>query len=116
MSEITSVSSLGGSNIVVQFDLDRDINGAARDIQAAINAAAGELPSGLPNPPSYRKVGGGAKSAVRVQVDPLSLAPMGLSLEDLRNTLPLVNVNRPKGALDGPEQRNTRSPTRTSKS
>src|SRR6478609_2648332 len=56
VTEITSVSSLGGSNIVIQFDLNRDINGAARDIQAAINAATGELPSGLPNPPSYRKV------------------------------------------------------------
>ena len=56
VSEITSVSSLGGSSITIQFDLDRDINGAARDVQSAINAAAGELPSGLPNPPSYRKV------------------------------------------------------------
>src|ERR1700754_3027725 len=56
VSEITSVSSLGGSNITIQFDLNRDINGAARDVQSAINAAAGELPSGLPNPPSYRKI------------------------------------------------------------
>src|SRR5882724_601046 len=150
VSEITSTSSLGGSSMTIQFDLNRDINGAARDVQAAINAAAGELPSGLPNPPSYRKVnpsdapimilamtsdthelsevynladqiigqrisqvegvsqvtiGGGAKSAVRVQVNPVALASMGLSLEDIRLQLAQVNVNEPKGALDGPNQR-----------
>src|SRR5580700_9363157 len=150
VSEITSVSSLGGSSVTIQFDLNRDINGAARDVQSAINAAAGELPSGLPNPPSYRKVnpsdapimvlamtsdaiplsevynladqiigqrisqiegvsqvviGGGAKSAVRVQVNPVELASMGLSLEDLRSTLSQVNVLSPKGAFDGQQQR-----------
>src|SRR5450432_4021480 len=150
VSEITSVSSLGGSSITIQFDLSRDINGAARDVQAAINAAAGELPGGLPNPPSYRKVnpsdapimilamtsetqplsevynladqiigqrvsqvegvsqvtiGGGAKSAVRVQLNPVALASMGLSLEDIRTCLSQVNVNAPKGALEGEIQR-----------
>ena len=150
VSEITSVSSLGGSNVTIQFDLGRDINGAARDVQSAINAASGELPSGLPQPPSYRKVnpsdapimvlamtsdaiplsevynladqiigqrisqiegvsqvviGGGAKSAVRVQVNPVALASMGLSLEDLRSTLSQVNVLSPKGAFDGQQQR-----------
>jgi hydrophobe/amphiphile efflux-1 (HAE1) family protein len=150
VSEITSVSSLGGSNITIQFDLGRDINGAARDVQSAINAASGELPSGLPQPPSYRKVnpsdapimvlamtsdavplsevynladqiigqrisqiegvsqvtiGGGAKSAVRVQVNPVALASMGLSLEDLRSTLSQMNVLSPKGAFDGKLQR-----------
>jgi hydrophobe/amphiphile efflux-1 (HAE1) family protein len=149
VSEITSVSSLGGSSVTIQFDLNRDINGAARDVQSAINAAAGELPTGLPNPPSYRKVnpsdapimilamtsdalplsqvynladqiigqrisqvegvsqvtiGGGAKSAVRIQVNPVALASMGLSIEDIRTQLAQVNVNSPKGALDGPEQ------------
>ncbi len=150
VDEITSVSSLGGASVTLQFDLDRDINGAARDVQSAINAAAGELPTGLPNPPSYRKVnpsdapililamtsatqplsavynladqvigqrlsqiegvsqvtiGGGAKSAVRVQVNPVALASMGLSMEDLRTTLSQVNVDSPKGALDGKLQR-----------
>jgi hydrophobe/amphiphile efflux-1 (HAE1) family protein len=150
VSEITSVSSLGGSNITIQFDLNRDINGAARDVQSAINAASGELPSGLPQPPSYRKhnpsdapvmvlamtsdalplsqvynladqligqrvsqvegvsqvvIGGGAKSAVRVQVNPVALASMGLSLEDLRARLSQVNVLSPKGAFDGQQQR-----------
>ena len=149
VSEITSVSSLGGSNVTIQFDLSRDINGAARDVQSAINAASGELPSGLPQPPSYRKVnpsdapimvlamtsdalplsqvynladqiigqrisqvegvsqvliGGGANSAVRVQINPVALASMGLSMEDIRTTLSQANVLSPKGAFDGPEQ------------
>jgi hydrophobe/amphiphile efflux-1 (HAE1) family protein len=150
VSEITSVSSLGGSSITIQFDLNRDINGAARDVQSAINAASGELPSGLPQPPSYRKVnpsdapvmvlamtsaalplsqvynladqiigqrisqvegvsqvviGGGAKSAVRVQMNPVALASMGLSLEDIRTTLSQANLLAPKGAFDGEQQR-----------
>jgi hydrophobe/amphiphile efflux-1 (HAE1) family protein len=149
VSEITSVSSLGGSSITLQFDLNRDINGAARDVQSAINAAAGELPTGLPQPPSYRKVnpadapimilamtsdaqplsevynladqiigqrisqiegvsqvliGGGANSAVRVQINPVALASMGLSIEDIRTTLSQVNVLSPKGELDGENQ------------
>jgi len=149
VSEITSVSSLGGSSITIQFDLNRDINGAARDVQSAINAASGELPTGLPQPPSYRKVnpsdapvmvlamtsdalplsqvynladqiigqrisqvegvsqvtiGGGANSAVRVQINPVALASMGLSMEDIRTTLSQANVLSPKGAFDGPEQ------------
>jgi hydrophobe/amphiphile efflux-1 (HAE1) family protein len=150
VSEITSVSSLGGCSITIQFDLNRDINGAARDVQSAINAASGELPSGLPQPPSYRKVnpsdapimvlamtsdalplsqvynladqivgqrisqvdgvsqvfiGGGANSAVRVQMNPVALASMGLSLEDIRTMLSQVNVFSPKGAFDGAQQR-----------
>jgi multidrug efflux pump len=56
VSEITSRSSLGSSNITLQFDLKRDINGAARDVQAALNAARTLLPSGMPSNPSYRKV------------------------------------------------------------
>jgi hydrophobe/amphiphile efflux-1 (HAE1) family protein len=150
VNEITSVSSLGGSNITIQFDLNRDINGAARDVQSAIDAAAGELPSGLPQPPSYRKanpsdapimvlamtsdaqplsevynladqiigqrisqvegvsqvfIGGGANSAVRIQLNPVAIASMGLSLEDIRNTISQVNVLSPKGAIDGVGQR-----------
>ena len=56
ITQITSRSSLGSSNIILQFDLSRDINGAARDVQAAINASRTLLPSGLPSNPSYRKV------------------------------------------------------------
>ena len=149
VSEITSSSTLGGANITIQFNLDRDINGAARDVQAAINAAGGELPLNLPNPPTYRKVNpadspvmilamtsgsvpladlynladqvlgqrlsqiegvsqvsinGGAKSAVRIQVNPAVLSSMGMSMEDIRGVISQVNVDSPKGSLsDGRE-------------
>jgi len=56
ITEMTSYSRLGSTGVYIQFDLDRDINGAARDVQAAINAARGILPSGLPSNPTYRKV------------------------------------------------------------
>ncbi len=56
VSELTSTSSLGSSNITIQFDVSRDVDSAARDVQAAINAAAGDLPTGnLVTLPSYRK-------------------------------------------------------------
>ena len=56
ITEMTSSSSLGSSRITLQFDLNRDIDGAANDVQAAINAAHSLLPSGLPSNPTYRKV------------------------------------------------------------
>src|ERR1700704_4189353 len=56
ITEMTSSSSLGSTRITLQFDLDRNIDGAARDVQAAINAARSLLPSGLPSNPTYRKV------------------------------------------------------------
>jgi multidrug efflux pump len=56
VTEMTSSSSLGSTSITLQFDLNRDIDAAARDVEAAINAARGYLPSTLPNNPSYRKV------------------------------------------------------------
>ena len=56
ITEMTSTSQLGSTQVVLQFDLSRDIDGAARDVQAAINAARGQLPANLPNNPSYRKV------------------------------------------------------------
>ena len=56
VSELTSVSTLGGTSISIQFNLDRSVDGAARDVQAAINASAGDLPFNLPAPPNYHKV------------------------------------------------------------
>lgn len=55
LNEMTSTSYLGSTRITLQFDLSRNINAAARDVQAAINAAQGQLPGNLPNTPSYRK-------------------------------------------------------------
>ncbi|HUK33671.1 MAG TPA: multidrug efflux RND transporter permease subunit [Vicinamibacterales bacterium] len=56
VTEMTSSSSLGSTSVTLQFDLDRNIDAAARDVQAAINAARGYLPANLPSNPSYRKV------------------------------------------------------------
>ncbi|HVA94577.1 MAG TPA: multidrug efflux RND transporter permease subunit [Candidatus Dormibacteraeota bacterium] len=55
VTEMTSTSQLGSTNITLQLDLDRDINAAARDVQAAINGAAGQLPSNLPSLPRFRE-------------------------------------------------------------
>src|SRR6201999_289787 len=146
VNEITSVSQLNGTRITLQFDLTRDINGAARDVQAAINAASSELPPGLPSPPTYRKanpndlpvlilaltsdsiplsqiynqaeellvpamsqvpgvsevdVGGGARTAGRIQVDPAALASMGLNIDNVRTVLQGQNKDAPKGAISG---------------
>src|SRR5881394_2280031 len=56
LREMTSVSSLGTTAITLQFDLERDVYSAGRDVQAAINAAGGDLPANLPTRPNYRKV------------------------------------------------------------
>ncbi len=56
VTEMTSRSSVGSASITLQFDLSRDINGAAREVQAAINAAASYLPANLPMKPRYRKI------------------------------------------------------------
>ena len=56
VAQMTSTSVFGSTQIVIQFDLDRNIDAAAQDIQSAINAASGLLPKALPNPPNYRKI------------------------------------------------------------
>ncbi len=56
ISEITSVSTLGSTDITLQFELERNIDGAARDVQSAINAAHALLPTGMPSNPTYRKI------------------------------------------------------------
>jgi HAE1 family hydrophobic/amphiphilic exporter-1 len=56
VAQMTSTSSLGVAAVTIQFDLNRSIDGAANDVQAAINAAGGQLPKNLPSPPTYRKV------------------------------------------------------------
>jgi multidrug efflux pump len=56
VTQMTSTSYLGSTSVVLQFDLGRDIDGAARDVQAAINAARSTLPANLPSNPTYRKV------------------------------------------------------------
>jgi len=79
LAAMTSVSSFGNTAITLQFVLDRDIDGAAQDVQAAINAATGVLPKGIPNPPTYSKV------------NPADTAIISLVLTS--DTLPLEQVN-----------------------
>jgi multidrug efflux pump len=78
LTEMTSVSSLGSTSITLQFDLDREVTAAARDVQAAINAAGAELPANLPTRPNYRKV------------NPADSPIMILALQS--DTLPLAQV------------------------
>ncbi|HML13226.1 MAG TPA: efflux RND transporter permease subunit, partial [Xanthobacteraceae bacterium] len=149
VTELTSVSSLGSSSITVQFDLGRNIDGAGRDVQAALNAAATDLPSDLPTLPTFRKVNpasfpifivamtsptisaaeiyniadtvvvqrlsqvdgvaevvatGAEQPAVRVQLNPVALASMGLAMEDVRNAIVNANAAGPLGVFDGSER------------
>jgi multidrug efflux pump len=145
VSEMTSSSGLGSTFITLQFDLDRNIDAAARDVQAAINASLSQLPAGLPTRPNFRKVNpadspivslvlssdviplsdlydvadsiigqkvsqingvgqvqlfGGARPAVRVELNPMVLANYGIGLETVRIALGQVNSNQAKGRLD----------------
>jgi len=147
VNQMTSTSQLGSTNIVLQFDLSRNIDGAARDVQAAINAARSQLPSYLPGNPTYRKsnpadapililaltsdtvplseiynaadsilaqklaqvegvgqvfVGGGAKPAVRAEVNPMLLNKLGVGLDSVRTALNQANANTPKGEFSDP--------------
>jgi len=54
IAQMTSTSYLGTAAVTIQFDLNRNIDGAANDVQGAINAASGQLPKNLPSPPTYR--------------------------------------------------------------
>jgi hydrophobe/amphiphile efflux-1 (HAE1) family protein len=150
ITQMTSSSQLGSTGITLQFDLDRDINAASRDVQAAINAAAGQLPAGLPSLPTYRRINpsetdildlavssdtiprgelydlcdsflaqkiaqvdgvglvrisGGAKPAVRVDLNPNALAHYGIGLEEVRAALAAANANSPKGGLENQSTR-----------
>jgi multidrug efflux pump len=150
IAEMTSSSSLGSTNVTIQFDLSKDINTAAREVQAAINAARPLLPTGMVGNPTYRKVnpadapimilsltskgmsvsqmydaastilaqkisqlpgvgqvtvGGGALPAVRVDLDLDQINNMGLSLEQIRQSIATSNINAPKGALEDASRR-----------
>ncbi len=147
LSQMTSTNVLGNTQITLQFDLDRNIDAAAQDVESAINAAGGQLPKNLPNAPNLRKVnpadspilifavhsdvlpittvddyaenilsqqisqvpgvaqvvvGGQQKPAVRVQIDPVKLAAVGLQLEDVATVITNATVDAPKGSINGP--------------
>jgi len=144
INQMTSTSQLGSTSIVLQFDLNRNIDAAGRDVQAAINAARSQLPANLPGNPFYRKanpadapimilaltsdaitlprmydaadsilaqklaqvegvgqvfVGGGAKPAVRAELNPTLLNKLGVGLDTVRTALSSANANRPKGEV-----------------
>ncbi len=75
VTEMTSISTLGGCSVTLQFDLDRNIAGAARDVQAAISAAANDLPIDLPGPPTYRKVNPAAAPILVMAMTSDTLSP-----------------------------------------
>ena len=79
LSQMTSTSGIGSTQITLQFDLNRPIDGAALDVQAAINASTGQLPANLPNPPTFRKV------------NPADSPIMLLAVHS--DTLPLIQTN-----------------------
>ena len=137
LAQMTSSNVLGSTQITLQFDLNRNIDAAAQDVQTGIDAAAGQLPKNLPNNPTYRKmnpaespililavhsdvmpvttvddyaetilaqqisqipgiaqvsIGGQQKPAVRVQVDPVKLAALGLQMEDVAGVIANATV------------------------
>jgi multidrug efflux pump len=144
VNQMTSTSQLGSTSITLQFDLSRNIDAAARDVQAAINASLGQLPANLPTRPNWRKVnpadapimilaltsetktlpsmydvadsvlaqklsqvpgigqvfvGGGAKPAVRAELNSAALNKLGIGVEKVASALNAANANRPKGEV-----------------
>ncbi len=149
LDQMTSSNGVGNTQITLQFNLSRDIDAAAQDVQAAIAATGNQLPANMPSPPSYRKVNpadspilylalssptltlsavdeyaetfiaqristingvaqvqvfGSQKYAVRVQLDPKSLAARGIGIDDVVTSIQTGNVNLPTGTLYGPHQ------------
>ena len=129
IQQMSSVNSLGTTQITVQFDLSRTIDAAAQDIQAAISAAGGLLPTTMPRPPtlpaykvsefadlllaqrismvggvSQVQVLGDQKYAVRVQVDPDQLAAHNIGIDEVQKAISSSNTNLPTGHLDGDKQ------------
>jgi len=98
VTQMTSSSNQGATRVQLQFELDRDINAAARDVQAAINAARGELPSGMPDNPTYAKVN---PSQAPIMALALSSAtrPAG-ELYDLASTVLAQKISQINGVGD----------------
>jgi multidrug efflux pump len=129
VNQMTSASSLGSASVTMQFDISRNIDAAARDVQASINAARSQLPSYLPQNPSYRKANpseapvliltltsdvlakpqiydwANSGPAVRVELNPMQLGANGVGLEAVRAALAGANANRPKGAFQDADHR-----------
>jgi multidrug efflux pump len=92
---IRSGSNQGSTNITLEFDFDRDIDAAARDVQAAINAARGQLPSGMPRNPSYRKVNPSQAPIMGLALSSPNLAPS--ELYDFASTILAQKLSQANG-------------------
>src|SRR5580700_1301968 len=149
IDSMNSSSSLGSTNITIQFSLERNIDAAAQDVESAMAKAGGLLPPTMPRPPTFNKVNpsdqpviflglssdtlpiytvdeyaetvmaqristisgvsqvqvfGGQKYAVRIQIDPDSLATRGIGIDEVQNAIQANNSNLPTGKLYGSKQ------------
>jgi multidrug efflux pump len=95
VTEMTSSSSLGQTGITLQFDLNRNIDAAARDVEAAINAARGYLPTDLPGNPTYRKVNPADSPIMIIALTSRSLPPP--SLYDAASTILMQRISQIRG-------------------
>jgi multidrug efflux pump len=98
VTELTSRSSLGSSRITVQFDLSRDIDGAARDVQAALNAAMSDLPGDLPNLPSFRKFNPAAAPVLILALTSKTIAAS--AMYDIADSVLAQRISQTEGVGD----------------
>ena len=98
VTELTSVSSLGSSSIVIQFDLSRNVDGAAQDVQAALNAAATDLPADLPTLPSFRKVNPAAAPVLILALTSDNVSPS--AIYDAADTVVVQQISQVEGVGD----------------
>jgi multidrug efflux pump len=98
VTELTSVSSLGQTSIIVQFDLSRNIEGAARDVQAAINASLTDLPSDLPSIPSFRKFNPAAAPVLILALTSKTVPPS--AIYDAADTVVAQRISQVAGVAD----------------
>ncbi len=98
VTELTSVSSQGSTRIAIQFDLSRSIDGAARDVQAALNAATADLPSDLPQVPTFRKYNPSASPVLILAMTSKTLQPS--ALYDLADTVVAQRISQVDGVAE----------------
>ncbi len=98
VTELTSTSSLGSTSIVVQFDMSRNIDGAARDVQAALNAALSDLPSDLPTVPTFRKANPAGAPVLILALTSQTLAPS--AIYDIADTVIAQRISQIDGVAD----------------
>ena len=98
VTELTSRSSLGSTRITIQFDLSRNIDGAARDVQAALNAALTDLPGDLPNLPTFRKFNPAAAPVLILALTSKTIAPS--AMYDIADSVLAQRISQTEGVGD----------------